>query len=90
MYHTVNTTEFDYDFNTNEFMADASDLKAAGNKGLVSMQDNFLLQSERTGNTALLVLHDIDRNEENEICAWVFKPVHDHHKGLFTLWIFND
>lgn len=80
---TISTDRFYYDKEDRSFVEDAS--------GLPTLNlDHFRLKSQWTGRSVEVALSTTRRDGEDEIIAWVFRPVRPEERSLFTVHVLND
>lgn len=85
MSNTISTSAFSYIKETGAFVIDASDNKLFQ----FAVPQAFSFVSHKTGNAVLCVLDNTERNAENEVLAWIYKPLKSI-KGFRHVTVFND
>lgn len=89
---TLSTRHFTYDPDKRWFIAEASDLRDAPDISRVyddACDEGFFLESQRTERRILFVFHEAKCDADNDVTAWIFKPVHGHDPQ-FEVHILND
>lgn len=87
---TFSTSKFLWSRENKTFTVEISELgvPAMGRIGFAVTEPTFMLRSAETGDEMIMELDVINRDRENDIESWVYRPLSDEHD--FKVTIYND
>ena len=87
---TFNTADFIWSSENKVFTAEISELgvNELGRVGFHITDDRFILLSDKTGVEMVMNIDVINRDKDNDVESWVYRPENDEYD--FTVTIYND